>query len=173
MVHEYVGIDNAKKIDYAKSLREQSDISIDAVEADPDLMLPHLSQIYGKVYFGDILKIYKDLPSYDLILMVDIIEHIDKEGAVLLLKHFLHQGTKIIVATPIKFFQQVLYESEFENHVSHWSIKDFEQLGDVSVQYLDAGAVYLLSDEKLDIRGFGNTWIKKLRRIARTIKNEL
>ena len=173
LIHEYVGIDNARKIDAAKSLRKQSRLVIDAVEVDPDLMLPHLEEIYTSIYFGDILEIYKELPSYDLILMIDIIEHINKEAALHLLKHFLQSGSKVVIATPIDFFKQELYESEFENHVSHWSSKDFKNLGFLSEQYFDAGAVYLLSNEKIDIRGFGNTLIKKLRRVARALKNEL
>ena len=82
-------------------------------------------------------------------------------------------GSKIIIATPIEFFEQNLYESEFEHHVSHWTKKDFIKLGYLNVQYFDAGAVYLLSNEKIDVRGFGSSWIKKLRRIARAIKNEI
>ena len=172
LVHEYAGIDNQHKINPRSSLKELSTVSIDAVEVDPDLMLPHLDQVYREVYFGDILKIYPGLPAYDLVLMIDIIEHIDKQGAIELLRHLLKKGSRVIVSTPIDFFEQHLYESEYENHVSHWSIRDFRNIASVDVQYFDAGAVYLLSNEKLDIRGFGNSLIKKIRRIARAIKNE-
>ena len=113
LIHEYVGIDNTKKINSAKLLKDQSDILIDAVEIDPDLMLPHLSQIYNEVYFGNILDIFERLPSYDMVLMIDIIEHIDKGGALVLLRHFLQEGSTVIIATPINFFKQELYESEF------------------------------------------------------------
>lgn len=172
LVHEYVGINNTKKIDPAKMLKEQSKLLIDAVEVDPDLMMPHLQQLYNKVYFGDILEMYKELPAYDTVLMIDIIEHIDKKGALLLLKQLLQQGTDIIIATPIKYFEQELYESKYEHHISHWSEKDFKQLGFLDVQYFDAGAVYLLSNKQHNIRGFGNSFIKKIRRIARAVKNE-
>ena len=173
LLHEYLGIDNTKKIDPSKTLKELSNIVVDAVEVDEDLMLPHLSQIYNKVYFGDILKIRDDLPQYDLILMIDIIEHINKEEAILALKSFLQKGSDIIIATPINFFNQDLYESEFEHHVSHWTIKDLNKLGFVEVQYLNGGAVYLLTNKKIVIRGFGNSFIKKLRRVGRSIMNEL
>ena len=173
LIHEYAGVDNTKKLNPSKSLKEQSAILIDAVEVDADLMLPHLTQLYTKIYFEDIIQLYKTLPSYDLILMIDIIEHINKPKAIQLLKHLLMMGSKIIIATPIEFFEQNLYESEFEHHVSHWTKKDFIKLGYLNVQYFDAGAVYLLSNEKIDVRGFGSSWIKKLRRIARAIKNEI
>lgn len=173
LIHEYAGVDNTKKLNPSKSLKEQSAILIDAVEVDADLMLPHLTQLYTKIYFEDIIQLYKTLPSYDLILMIDIIEHINKAKAIQLLKHLLMMGNKIIIATPIEFFEQNLYESEFEHHVSHWTKKDFIKLGYLNVQYFDSGAVYLLSNEKIDVRGFGNSWIKKLRRIAKAIKNEI
>ena len=79
----------------------------------------------------------------------------------------------MIVATPIHFFQQELYASKFEHHVSHWTNRDFEEIGYLNFQNLDAGAVYLITGKKINIRGFGNSWIKKVRRIARAIKNEL
>jgi hypothetical protein len=173
LIHEYVGIRPTQKINPAQSLKEQSQLLIDAVEADPDLMLPHLDQLYNKVYFGDILKIYRELPEYDLVLMIDIIEHINKEEAIHLVKHLLSRSNNIIIATPIDFFEQELYQSEFERHVSHWTRDDFKNLGFLDLQFFEEGAVYLLSKEKIDIRGFGNTWIKKIRRIARAIKNEL
>lgn len=172
LAHEYVGINNTKKIDPAKYLKNQSKLTIEAVEVDPDLMLPHLHQLYNKVYFGDILEIYKGLSSYDMVLMIDIIEHLDKEGALLLLKRLLQNGSNIIIATPIKYFEQELYESEYEHHISHWNEKDFKLLGFLDVQYFDAGAVYLLSNKKQEIRGFGNSFIKKIRRIARAVKTE-
>jgi SAM-dependent methyltransferase len=172
LIHEYVGIDNTKKLNPAKSLRELSNIVIDAVEVDEDLMLPHLSQLYNNIYFGDVLQLYNDLPVYDLVLMIDIIEHIDKEKALVLLQYFLNNGSKIIIATPKDFFEQELYESEFEHHVSHWTINDFKSIGYCASQNINAGTVYLLSNENTDIRGFGNSFIKKIRRIARAIKNE-
>jgi SAM-dependent methyltransferase len=173
LIHEYAGIDNQTKLDPSKTMAEQSQVRVEAVEVDADLMLPHLSQLYARVHFGDVLKLYPELPKYDLILMIDIIEHINKEQTLPMLRHFLEQGSNVIVSTPVDFFEQHLYESVFENHVSHWTIKDFRPLGFTDVQYFDSGAVYLLSPGKLDIRGFGSGLLKKIRRIGRLLKNEL
>jgi 2-polyprenyl-3-methyl-5-hydroxy-6-metoxy-1,4-benzoquinol methylase len=172
LIHEYVGINNKNKIDPTRKMKQQSNIQIDAVEVDPDLMLPHLSEVYTNIYFGDVNQLYKELPKYDVVLMIDIIEHIEKEGAVVLLKHLIGQGSKIIVSTPITFFEQQLYESSYEDHISHWTIKDFKNIGFIDVQYVDSSAIYLISPEKEDIIGFGNSMLKKVKRIARAIKNE-
>lgn len=172
LLHEYVGIDNTKKIDPSKTMVEQSVIRIDAIEADKDLLLPHLPQFYNRVFVGDVFDVFFAGGSYNVVLMIDVIEHLDKEKAVTLLQHFVRDGAKVIVATPLQFFKQELYESEYEHHISHWTKKDFDKIGYVDCQYFDAGAVYLLSADKLNVRGFGNTLIKKLRRIARLLKNE-
>ena len=119
LIHEYAGINNSKKLDPSKSLKELSEITIEAVEADSDLMFLHLPHLYSNVYFEDILTLYPKLGGYNLVLMIDVIEHIDKLHAVKLLKHLLNIGSKIIVATPIHFFEQELYESSFGHHVSH------------------------------------------------------
>lgn len=172
LIHEYAGIDPNRKIDPEKSLQSQSLISIDAVEVDPDLMLPHMSQIYRKVYFGDVLEIYRDLPRYDLVLMIDIIEHIEKSKAMEMISQVLSSGARMIIATPIRFFEQELYESKYERHVSHWSSADFRKIGFCEEQYLDSGAIYLLSEKPLKIRGFGNGLMQKFRRLARQVRNE-
>lgn len=173
LLHEYIGVDNTRRIDPAISIKEQSNITIDAVEVDPDLMLPHLQQFYSNVHFGDILTMYRNFSGYDLVLMIDIIEHIPKEEAIVILKHFVTSNACVIVSTPIDFFEQYLYESVYENHVSHWTKADFAAVGYVDFQYFGEGAVYLVSKEKLDIIGFGNSPIKKAKRLARLLKDDI
>lgn len=173
LIHEYLGIDNTKRLNPSLSMAQQSAVKIDAVEVDDDLMLPHLNQFYNEAFFGDVFSIYKNLDNYDLILMVDVIEHLEKEKAIELLKYFISKNSKILIATPIHFFQQELYKSDYEHHVSHWAPGDFKKLGYTDYQHFDGGAVYLLSKEETDIIGFGNSAIKKLRRIAKAIRNEI
>ena len=173
LIHEYVGIDNQKRINSKLSLAEQSNIKIDAIEVDEDLILPHLNQIYSNIFFGDVFEVYENLSQYELILMIDVIEHLDKKKALAMLNHFLAKGSKIIIATPLSYFQQELYESEYEHHISHWVVNDFKKLGYVQYQKFESGAIYLLSNQELKIRGFGNSLIKKARRIARLLRNEI
>lgn len=173
LIHEYAGIDNQKRINPALSMVQQSSIRIDGIEVDEDLLLPHLKQFYSEIFIGDVFKIYKDFQDYDLILMIDVIEHLDKEKAIIMLKYFLTKNMQVLVATPMTFFAQELYESEYEHHISHWKLNDFKNLGFVEYQYVDGGAIYLLSREKIEIRGFGNSFIKKIKRIAKSIRNEI
>ncbi len=173
LIHEYIGINNKERVDPKVTMADQSRVKIDAVEVDEDLLLPHLSQFYNKVFFGDVFSIQEKFEDYDLILMIDVIEHLDKQKAIELLKNFLLKNSTVLIATPIHFFQQELYGSDFEHHISHWKLSDFKQLGFVEHQYFNDGAIYLLSNNINDIRGFGSSFLKKFRRIARAIKNEM
>lgn len=173
LIHEYIGIDVQKRPNPELTMAQQSSVKIDAIEVDKDLLLPHLSQFYNEVFAGDVFEIYKSLPQYDLILMIDVIEHLDKENAIAMLKYFLSKNSILLIATPVSFFKQELYQSEFEHHISHWKPGDFKKLGYEDHQYLDGGAIYLLSKGKMDVRGFGNSLMKKFRRIARAVRNEI
>ena len=96
----------------------------------------------------------------------------DKDKSIAMLRHFLSNNSIVIIATPVKFFKQELYESEYEKHISHWTANDFRKLGYVDLQYFDGGCVYLLSSGKISIRGFGNSLIHKCKRIVKAFLSE-
>lgn len=173
LIHEYIGIDNTKGLSPDKTMKEQSNVIIDAMEIDEQLFLPHLNQIYDKVYKGSILEMYSQLPNYDLLLMIDVIEHLNKDAALKMLEHFASRKIKMIIATPEKYFHQHLYNSPYEEHISHWQLSDFRKICFVEHQKIDGGVIYYLSPYKNSIRGFGNSPIQKLRRLARAVRNEL
>jgi hypothetical protein len=134
---------------------------------------PHLAQFYRKIYEGRIEGLCSQLPSYELVLMCDVIEHLEKEDGLKVVRQFLAAGSSLIISTPRDFFQQALYESPDERHLSHWSPADFHSLATwMDWQTIDAGRVYFLSSRRLDIRGFGRAPLKRLRRIARALRNE-
>src|SRR5262245_58425700 len=89
LLHEYVGIDNTKKPDPSKTLAEQSRIVIDAIEANPSYQWPHISQFYRHVYLGRVEELCDELPPYDVVLMADVIEHIEKTAALRVVDLFL------------------------------------------------------------------------------------
>lgn len=90
-----------------------------------------------------------------------------------MLQYYSEKKIKLIIATPSEFFDQHLYDSKYEEHVSFWNLNDFKKISNVEFQKVDGGAIYFLTPEKINIRGFGNSFIKKIRRIARAIRNEM
>ncbi len=174
LIHEYWGIDDSRRPDPSRTLAEQSRVEIDAVDCNEAYLWPHLGQFYKNIYMGRIEDIYETLPRYDAILMADVIEHLEKPAGQKILRYFLDQGSTLVVSTPARFFQQECFESPYERHVSYWAPKDFCFPGYFrDYQNVDSGRVFVLSGRKVDIRGFGNGFIKKARRIARVLRNKI
>jgi hypothetical protein len=167
LTHEYFGLDFSDTPDPTKTLREQSRWTIDAVEIQPAYMWPHIDHIYETVYQGDILELYPNLPAYDIVLMTDVIEHLDKQPAIDLVKHLLGTGAVVVVSTPAKFFHQDVFKSEWEHHRSHWRVKDFEFAPFLVWETVREGRIYVLAAQPERFVIFGSGPYRRLRRVAR------
>jgi SAM-dependent methyltransferase len=170
LIHEYIGIDSRKRPNPELTLTKQSEVAVDAVEVNADYMWPHLCHFYREVHVGLIEDLYSRLPMHDLVLMVDVIEHLNKADGLRVTKHFVAAGSWVIVATPRDFFNQDLFESPHEHHVSHWTPRDFDWCHH-DHQASDGGRVFLLSAKPFSIRGFGNRPLTKARRLARALRD--
>lgn len=78
------------------------------------------------------------METFDAITIMDVVEHIDKQSVVASLKRMIDEGAhQIIVFTPEGFMPQHTVEvdawglsgAEMQDHVSGWTIEDFESLG--------------------------------------------
>jgi 2-polyprenyl-3-methyl-5-hydroxy-6-metoxy-1,4-benzoquinol methylase len=174
LLHEYYGIDNNTKPDATKTLAQQSRVTIDAVECNQDYLWPHIAQFYSRVFVGRIEDMYLNLHGYDTVLMLDVIEHLQPSYGKAIIEHFIYEGSTMVISTPNVFFNQELYDSPEEHHVSFWGPGEMSALGfPFDYQTVGLGRVFLISSSTLDIRGFGHSSIKRLRRIARSVINEL
>ncbi len=97
---------------------------VDAVEAWGPYVTPRLRAVYDEVIVGDV----RDLPdeklaSYDLVLMADVIEHMDRQDALTLLWRI---PGYVVLCTPREFFQNPeAAEIPPEEHRSLWTPQDF------------------------------------------------
>lgn len=111
---------------YGVLLREylEGDPVVDGVEAWPDYIEKYnLRGIYNHVYSDDVLNLDNDtLAMYDLVMMGDVIEHIEKEPAIELLSRI---PGYVIIATPFEHFHTDEGLPPTEAHVSHWTEQDF------------------------------------------------
>jgi len=84
--------------------------------------------VYDKIYLGNCIKIIDDVANdYDLILFIDVIEHLDKEEGKLFLDKLRKKSKNIIVGTPKGFTKQDdVYGNELERHRSGWNTSDFK-----------------------------------------------
>src|SRR5437588_4552789 len=105
--------------------------------------------------------------------MTDVIEHLEKLPALEMLKYFVQHDSLVLISTPLDYFEQYLYESEAEHHVSHWTKSDFELPGMyVDRQNVYPGKIFLLSKKPISIRGFGHGLVKSIRRLGRSMLTE-
>lgn len=99
-------------------------LTIDCVEeADYFINQQYHDKIYNNHWHEDFFKIpIEQLNSYDLLLLIDVIEHWDKKIA----KDWLRKiKTKVLISTPknVVFYEKEYYKSR--KHVSQWKRYDF------------------------------------------------
>lgn len=113
----------------------------DAVEAWGPYVIPRLHAIYDAVYTLDVMLMSRSaLSAYELVLMVDVIEHLSHEDGLRLLDRI--KGT-VVISTPENYFQNPEAETIWtEDHRSHWKVEEFQAMPRCDVAYVNAvGAV--------------------------------
>jgi len=109
-------------IEYLKYWKNITPV-VDGVEVFEDYKSP-LHAVYDKIYYSNVMEVLPIFERYDLILLVDVIEHLSREDGLKLLgsvkKHYL-------VSTPAYWSgQQASHGNKHEEHLSQWTPVDFE-----------------------------------------------
>lgn len=120
---------------------------IDGIEIFSDYVGDLQRLIYNEIYIGDALDCLKKLGDYDLILLIDVIEHLSKERSLELVKLVKLKSKTALISTPMKVMSLgaplMKYGNIHERHVCQWSKEKLEQFG--SVRKITAGkGTYLL-----------------------------
>lgn len=86
---------------------------------------------YSKVINKDIRKIDFPKKSFDVVLLLQVVEHLKKAEALKLIKKAEKIARKVVVvSTPNGGCEQDVYDSNlYQKHLSIWSLKDFYKLG--------------------------------------------
>lgn len=110
----------------------QSDVgySIDGIEAFPKYIGSIQRDIYSKIMIGEASKLLSNMRQneYDLVLLIDVLEHFDKEVGRQVLTDCSRVGKAAIISTPIAFEPQAdAYGNEYERHRSLWTRTLLEQ----------------------------------------------
>lgn len=96
---------------------------LDACEAEPTYVTDVLFAVYDSVYVQSVCTLDDAvLAAYDLVLMVDVIEHLDRQAGLELLGRI---PGHIVVCTPAEFFQNPPGLPASEQHRSLWTADDF------------------------------------------------
>ena len=120
---------------YAGRLEKESEwqVRIDGIEAHGRYINPAHRFIYDDIFVGDALEILPGLQrSYDLIILVDVLEHFTRDDGMKILSECGKKGRNIIISVPTLWYDQVaLFENEYEIHRSHWHKEDLKMLKDI------------------------------------------
>ncbi len=104
--------------------REDWATRIDGLDAFP-YESPLLDWIYDGRLSGDIAEEACSLPSYDLVILGDVLEHLPKEVGLSTISDLLSRSRNVLVSTPVSWFQQEMAGNTFETHRSLWRREDF------------------------------------------------
>jgi 2-polyprenyl-3-methyl-5-hydroxy-6-metoxy-1,4-benzoquinol methylase len=103
---------------------------IDAIEAFEPYLTPVHEYVYDHIYVGDAAQLVPQIEEqYDLILLIDVLEHLEKSIGECLLRHLLQKSRSILLSVPSKLGRQPdLWGNPFEVHRSQWTEKDLKDI---------------------------------------------
>jgi len=103
---------------------------IDGIEAFAKYLTPVHNYIYNNVYVGDAVEVLARLQTrYELILLIDVLEHFDTARGQQLLRLCQEKGDNLVISTPIDIGEQgAHFHNTLETHRSQWRPRDFNFL---------------------------------------------
>lgn len=94
------------------------EIRVDGVEPFKE-MITFQQQIYDNIFFKTIEQLEISQGVYDIILWIDILEHLPKEEAIFHFNRLKKHGKEHIIATPKTFIKQkLIVNTEYDQHRS-------------------------------------------------------
>lgn len=114
---------------------------LDAIEVEPSYVTERLRAVYDEVFLDDVRNWSRqDLGFYDVVLLVDVIEHLDKSDGLELLGRI---PGRVVICTPEEFFSNGPGLPPSEEHRSLWTKADFESVRTVEADVSALGGIIL------------------------------
>lgn len=143
------------ELPYRRLKKHEWRTKIDGIEVFKECITPVHNYCYNNIYIGDALDIISSLKrSYDLVLLIDILEHFEYEDGVKLIEILLSSGNKILVSTPKDIGpedhrQGASFNNKYQIHRFQWKMKHFKKLGRIfKIGHWYSYIVYIGSDAK-------------------------
>lgn len=110
--------------------REEWRVRIEGIEIFNGYRNPVWDAAYDKIHIGDANRLVPALGQFDVGLICDVIEHIDKSTGRELLNQLLTHCRTVIVTTPISFWPQgEEHGNSHQKHLCLWRSEDFDGYG--------------------------------------------
>lgn len=111
--------------------KEDWQVTIDGIEPYSNYLTPIHSYIYNTIYIAKIELILNNLPNYDVILMIDCLEHLEKEVGKKIVKALWDKTNKLIIFSFPKTDTpkpHTPWDNKLEIHRCVWSEKEISSL---------------------------------------------
>ena len=104
---------------------------IDGVEVFGDYITPLHKFVYNNIYINDIMEVLDKIEfRYNLVLLIDVLEHFEKHQGETLLRKILHTSDGVLISTPKEpSSQKDAFGNIHETHRSRWTKDDLNKLG--------------------------------------------
>ncbi|MFC1502302.1 hypothetical protein ACFL6A_02710 [bacterium] len=108
-------------------------IIIDGIEIFQDYITPLHKMVYNQIDIGNVTDILPALEKkYDLILLIDVIEHLNFDEGEKLIEMCQQHAKNVIISTPRYFMQQPeMFGNPFEAHKSFFKKKHFKRIPNI------------------------------------------
>jgi hypothetical protein len=143
LCREYLDLwDGRQKYEFTKR--------IDGVEVFPNYITPLHKFIYNNIYSEDIIKLVDKIDfKYELVLLIDVLEHFNKDQGKWLLEKLLSKCTGILVSIPKKPGpQKDAFDNIYETHRSRWTKNELTNIGNCNFTKDNTSFIVYISKEK-------------------------
>lgn len=115
--------------------REEWRVRIEGIEIFEGYRNPVWAAVYDQVYIGDAARILNALAQYDVGLICDVIEHIEKPDGRDLINRLLAHCQTVILTTPLSFWPQGEEHGNIrQKHLCLWRPEDFRDYSGYTVE---------------------------------------
>lgn len=131
--------------------RDKWELIIDGIEVFPSYQNPVWDYFYDNIIIGNILDLVGEINNYDVILLLDVIEHFSKADGTWLLEELLKKTHYVIISTPkATYTQGEAFGNIHETHLSEWRHDDFDLFNSIQFE-VDVCHVVVISKDKSKI----------------------
>jgi len=127
---------------------------IDGIEVFEKYITPVHDYIYDNIYIGNAKDLLPTLDKkYDLILLIDVLEHFDYDGGLKILSECKKVGRNIIISTPKDIGNQKGSRGNvFETHKFQWKKKHFEMYKKKFFVSNNKSLIYFIGEDAYKVR---------------------
>ncbi len=120
--------------------REKWTTKIYGIEVFEKYHNPIYDYIYDRVLIGNAIELVENFSDIDLIIMMDVLEHLDKDSGLALIDKCINISKAVLITTPKEFFINDYSHNIYEKHQSLWTVDDFSKY---SYLYEEAQATFI------------------------------